>query len=81
MFETESLWIQALSQNFFYLMINTKFIIFIIDCPMESLSITISTKDSSLGQAKNIKALSDKEYKELNYKFVLQIMQPVSPFI
>ena len=39
-------------------MINTKFIILIIDHPMESLSITINTKDSSLGQAKNERALS-----------------------
>ena len=54
MFETVNLWIQALSQNLYYLMINTKFIISIIDRPMESLSIIISTKDSSLGQAKEI---------------------------
>ena len=59
MFEIESLWIQALSLNLYsILMINTKFIIWIIDHPMESLSITINTKDSSLGQAKNERALS-----------------------
>ena len=59
MFEIESLWIQALSLNLYsILMINTKFIILIIDHPMESLSITINTKDSSLGQAKNERALS-----------------------
>ena len=35
---------------------------------MESLLITSSTKDSSLGQAKNIRALSDIEYKGTLFK-------------